>query len=290
MQADQQQPRTITACIDGSAISGAVCDAAAWASMTIGAPLRLLHVLERTRTPAREDLSGSIGLGSREHLLDQLTELDEQRGRLALEHGKHMLEDARDRAARQGALDITLQQRHGSLVDALLETEAGTRLFVIGRLGEDHDINSHSIGSQVETVVRTMQTSILVTVGEFARPGRFMLAYDGSEAAQTAISQVAGSPLLKGMPGHVVMVGADDEAHRAQLAHAAAGLREQGHEVDQHLLQGNVVESLMRFRREHDVGITVMGAYGHSRFREFFVGSNTSKMISNSAVPLLLLR
>ena len=46
----------------------------------------------------------------------------------------------------------------------------------------------------------------------------------------------------------------------------------------------------MAFRRDNGVGLTVMGAYGHSRFREFFVGSNTERMISGSAVPLLLLR
>ncbi|MFS1903256.1 universal stress protein [Vibrio lentus] len=34
----------------------------------------------------------------------------------------------------------------------------------------------------------------------------------------------------------------------------------------------------------------VMGAYGHSQLRQFFVGSNTTKVLSNSAVPLLLIR
>jgi len=33
-----------------------------------------------------------------------------------------------------------------------------------------------------------------------------------------------------------------------------------------------------------------MGAYGHSRLREFFVGSTTNNMIENATVPHLLLR
>jgi nucleotide-binding universal stress UspA family protein len=34
----------------------------------------------------------------------------------------------------------------------------------------------------------------------------------------------------------------------------------------------------------------IMGAYGHSRMRQLFVGSTTTAMIRNSSVPLLLLR
>ncbi|MEO0616212.1 MAG: universal stress protein [Pseudomonadota bacterium] len=290
MVTEQPDSRVVTACIDGSASTDAVCDAAAWASRIIEAPIRFLHVLERVRTPERDDLSGAIGLGSRSKLLDELTELDEKRGRLALEHGKLLLQDARERVTGQGAKDVVLQQRHGSLVEALQEYEDETRLFVIGRLGADSEGRQHAIGSQVETVVRAISRPILATVGAFSPPERWMLAYDGSEAATTAVARVARSPILKGLPGHVVMVGEDTNVNRAQLEAAAADLRTAGHEVTYHLLRGNIVESLMTFRRETGVGLTVMGAYGHSRFREFFVGSNTERMIAQSAVPLLLLR
>ena len=43
-----------------------------------------------------------------------------------------------------------------------------------------------------------------------------------------------------------------------------------------------------RERIEQD--LIVMGAYGHSRIRQFFVGSHTRNMVSHSKVPLLLLR
>ena len=290
MATSERDTRIITACIDGSASSAAVCDAAAWASKTIDAPIRFLHVLEWARTPTADDLSGAIGLGSRSRLMEELTELDEKRGRIALEHGKLLLEEARERAAKQGAANVTLQQRRGSLVEGLQDAEEETRLFIIGRLGTGNEGRDEAIGSQVETVVRTIKRPILATVGDFTPPERFMLAYDGSAAADTAVARVARSPLLKGMPGYVVMVGEDTNGTRVQIEGAAGRLREAGHEVEHHLLRGNVVEALMGFRRENGVGLTVMGAYGHSRFREFFLGSNTERMISQSAVPLLLLR
>ncbi|MBN0459294.1 universal stress protein, partial [Pseudomonas aeruginosa] len=88
----------VIACIDGSTSAPAVCDYAAWASLSLEAPLTFLHVLDQRQYPVAADLSGNIGLGSREHLLDELASLDEQRGKLALEQGRIMLAAAKERA------------------------------------------------------------------------------------------------------------------------------------------------------------------------------------------------
>ena len=56
------------------------------------------------------------------------------------------------------------------------------------------------------------------------------------------------------------------------------------------LLSGEVIEILHDYQNSHAIDLMVMGAYGHSKIRQFFVGSNTTKMISSSKIPLLLLR
>lgn len=280
----------ITACIDGSKISASVCDAAAWVSQSLDCPVKLLHVLERMNLPLNENLSGAIGLGSREHLLAEMTRLDEERSKLALEHGRQMLEDARLRLEHQGINEIRLKQRHGQLLEALLDCEAETRVFVMGRLGEDHDLQAQVIGSHLENVVRGIKTPILVTVGTFSQPANYMIAYDGSSTANEAIAKFAQSPLLKELPGYLVMVGADSEEHQEQLANAKAVLQKAGRKIEVRLLQGHVQDQISTFREQHEIDLIVMGAYGHSRLREFFVGSQTSKMIATSPVPLLLLR
>ena len=38
------------------------------------------------------------------------------------------------------------------------------------------------------------------------------------------------------------------------------------------------------------IDLTIMGAYGHSRIRQFFVGSQTTRVLASSITPLLLLR
>ena len=128
--------RHVTACIDGSAYSQAVCDAAAWASLRLDIGLTFVHVIDKTGRAAESDVSGQIGLGSREHLLAELAQLDEQRARLEREQGRIMLDAACERAAADGVANAASRQRHGALAETLVEMESETRLLVLGKRGE----------------------------------------------------------------------------------------------------------------------------------------------------------
>ena len=281
---------TIIACIDGSASTEAISLAGAWASQRLAQPLTLLHALEKPATPPAADLSGAIGLGSREHLLEELTALDERRERLALEHGKHLLQAAEAVARGAGAAEVTQRQRHGDLVSTLADLEDDTRLVILGRQGEDHAAEANAIGSHLESVVRRIQRPILVTLQAFRPPRSFMIAFDGSATAQKALDRVAGSPLLAGLPCHLVSVGPLTDDQRRQVAEATGALEAAGFAVTVATLEGDVQSTWNRYHREQQVDLMVMGAWGHSRIRQFFVGSNTTRMLSQAEMTLLLLR
>jgi nucleotide-binding universal stress UspA family protein len=280
----------VIACIDGSSITPAVCDYAAWASRKMDAPLEFLHVLGRSEYPIPADLSGNLGLGSREHLLQELAELDEKRGRVALEQGRLMLDAARARAVEDGVPNPTSRQRHGELVDTLIEFEHDVRLLVMGRQGEHGDSVGEHIGSHLENVVRTLHRPILVIPSDYTEPQRILIAFDGSATTRKAVEMVAASPLFRGLPCHLVMVGADKAEAREQLDWARTTLERAGFQVIAGIRSGHVEEVLCAYRTEHAIDLIVMGAYGHSKIREFLVGSTTTKLIRQSSVPLLLLR
>ncbi|MDP2109647.1 MAG: universal stress protein [Thiobacillus sp.] len=280
----------VIACIDGSSITLAVCDYAAWASRRLDAPLDFLHVLGRSEYPVPTDLSGNIGLGSREHLLQELAELDEKRGRVALEQGRLMLEAAKERAIADGVPNPTSRQRHGELVDTLIEFEHDIRLLVMGRQGEHGDSAGEHIGSHLENVVRTLHRPILVIPSDYTEPQRILIAFDGSATTRKAVEMVAASPLFRGLPCHLVMVGEDRADSRESLDWARTHLETAGFDVTAEILPGEVEAVLCAYRTEHAIDLIVMGAYGHSRIREFLVGSSTTRLIRQSSVPLLLLR
>ena len=101
---------------------------------------------------------------------------------------------------------------------------------------------------------------------------------------------VAASPLFRGLPCHLVMVGADTPEHRERLDWARGILTVAGFEARAALRTGEVERVLCDYRREHDIDLLIMGAYGHSVIRRFLVGSTTTNVIRKATVPVLLLR
>jgi len=278
----------VMACIDGSPSSAAVCDYAAWASQRLAVPLTFLHVIDRDRYPKAGDLSGSIGLGSREHLLEELAALDEKRSKLAREQGQLLLDAAKERASGAGVDTLAALQRHGDLVETLCELESDIRLLVIGKCG-DGTKPGHLIGSQLESVIRTMHRPILVTPVSFKAPESLMLAFDGSATSCRGVDMLASSPLFRGLPIHLVMVG-PDSSNREPLDQATRILLEAGFQVQTAIMAGEVEPTLHAYQAQHQIDLLVMGAYGHSRIREFLVGSTTTNMLRTTTSPLLLLR
>jgi len=280
----------VLACIDGSPQAAAVCDCAAWASLRLDAPLTLLHVLDQQQYPATGNLSGIIGLGSREYLLEELAALDAKRSKLALEEGRMMLDAARQRVVQAGVTQPEIRQRHGDLLESLHELERDTRLVVIGKQGEDSGSDRQLIGSQLESAIRTLHRPILVTPASFSTPRSVMLAFDGSDTTRKGVEMLASSPLFRGIPIHLVMVGADTGDNHALLEAARDALSAAGFEVYLSIRPGEVEPSLHAYQAEHGIDLLVMGAYGHSRIRQFLVGSTTTSMIRTTTTPLLLLR
>ncbi|APE30176.1 universal stress protein UspA [Halomonas aestuarii] len=280
----------VMAAIDGSQFSEGVCDYAAWASLALAAPLTFLHVVDNHPQTAEPDLSGNIGLGAREHLLEELSHLDEQRAKVAQEQGRLMLKAAKARAIEDGVAEPATRQRNGTLVETLSELENDIRLLVIGKRGEGAHQASDHLGSNLERVVRTLHRPILMAPETFKRPERVMIAFDGSKTTRKGVELLAKSPLFSGIPCHVVIVGAETGDNRSQLDWALSTLREAGHEAEGAIRAGEVEETLRSYQQEHGIDLLVMGAYGHSRVRHLLVGSTTTTMLRRASLPVLLLR
>ncbi|MEW5823562.1 MAG: universal stress protein [Pseudomonadota bacterium] len=280
----------VYACVDGSRTTEAVCSAAAWAAQRLGAPVTLLHVLDRFEYPqAPADFSGNIGLGSREQLLEELAELDRRRGQLAREQGRLLLEACRERTQGAGAREVEPLQRHGELVDTLAELAGDIRLLILGQHGEDGDRLSRQVGTHLENAVRTLHRPTLITLEQFTAPERVLLAYDGSPTSRKAVERLAESPLLRALPIDLLTVGADTAVARAALDEAEARLARAGFETRSTLRAGEVVPVIDAYTRENGIGLLVMGAWGHSRIRQFLLGSTTTRLIQEARLPILLL-
>lgn len=282
--------KKVIACVDASLYASAVVDYAVWASKKLNVTMSVLHVLSRMQNQGSSDLSGSIGLGSQEDLMDKLATLDEQRGKLAMERGRVMLDAARDRAVSEGVTEVEERLRHGDFVDTVLELEDETRLLVMGKRGAGSADAHGRLGLQVEPVIRAIHKPVLLTQQEFREPRQVMLAYDGSATALKGLEMLAASPIARGLPVHLVTAGADVAATRAQAEQAAAILRKAGFEAIIAIVAGEPETVLHQYQQQHEIDLMVMGAYGHSRIRQLILGSTTTAMLSRAKCSLLILR
>ena len=281
----------ILACIDGSAVTESVCDYAAWYASKLNLPVGLLHVSD-VPASVRRDLSGAIGINSRQFLLEELSQLDEQRAKVVNSYSNALVQDAKSHIKDSFAdVNVRIYQRHGKLLPSIEYFKEENRAIVMGRRGEDHKNSRINIGSQIETVARASDIPILICSETFKEPSSYMIAFDGSKTAIKAAWMVAKSPLLKGLKGHIVMVGNHNEAAKQSMSAAAAKLEDAGYIVEaHHLSASDAVDGLLTFQVDNDIDIMVVGAYGRSKWQQLFLGSTTTEIIASTLSPVILVR
>ncbi|OWW94257.1 universal stress protein, partial [Acinetobacter baumannii] len=278
----------IIACIDGSLVTNTVCDYAAWFSDKLNSPIKLLHVIDKPKAKAPQDLSGAIGLGSRETLLKELVELEERKGKIELEHGQILLREAKNYLLEKFSIDAQSFQRHGSVLETIMGMEDDIRVLVMGKHGNETEHDSSKIGTHIENVVRALHKPVLITSAPFSPPKSFLIAFDGSQTARKCVERIASSPLLKGLAVHLVYVGNPNSEMQNQLSWAKEQLESQGFNITSNTLDGEVDKAIINYAEQHQIDLIVVGAYGHSKIRQFFIGSTTTKVITSANKPVLL--
>lgn len=278
----------IIALVDGSPYAPSVCHHAAWAARRIGAPVELVHVLDMRETPDHLDLSGAIELGARTKLLEELAELDARRARLLAEHGRAILDDAREIVRADGVDEVLTRLRRGDITQALAALEPEARIIVIGKRGQNAEPDSPRLGSNLERIVRATHRPVLVAARAFRPIKRVLVAHDGRAAAQEALALIAESPICAGLEITVVTVGEDSPETRARLDEARATLARAGIEAQTRIVPGAPDQALGALVEHEGYDLVVMGAYGHSRLRALVIGSTTTAMIRSCKAPLLL--
>lgn len=116
------------------------------------------------------------------------------------------------------------------------------------------------------------------------------VAWDGSRAASRALADAL--PILeRAATVRVVSVLGDKETVEADagkdvLRHLAAhGITAVYDEIQRH---GPIGDTLEAYVRERGVGLLVMGAFGHSRLREFVLGGATASLLHKPPCAVML--
>jgi len=253
--------------------------------------VELIHVIGRRDTASEQvDLSGSIGLGARTVLLEELAKLDEQKTRVAHKRGRLLLDEAKARLQEAGLANVDTKLRNGDLVETVREFETVTDIIVIGKRGEGADFAKGHLGSNLERVVRSTHKPILITSRGFNPINKLLIAYDGGATALKMVDQISRSPILSGLDCKLIMAGEESPENRKKLDDAAVMLKAAGIVPEVAIVKGAADKVISETVDREVFDLLAMGAFSHSRLRNLFIGSTTTETIRSCKVPIIIFR
>jgi nucleotide-binding universal stress UspA family protein len=278
--------KNLLLCTDGSEFANVAADYAIWLAQQWGARVVLLHVTDSRllEGPLMADLSGALGAQPYRAFLPQLQEVYRQKAEMILSSVSGKCRDA--------GVKTDPAHKTGGLVDSILQEERRAELVVMGQHGEHAQWASGMLGSSVERVVRRSVKPCLVTPAAFREIGRVLAAYDGSKESSKSLSVAFDVTESLGASLTIVTVcqRADEEKASRALQEAASMAETHGLKPRCELLHGDAENEILKFADAETSDLIVMGAYGHTRIREWILGSTTTAVIRRSKIPVLLTR
>jgi len=177
-----------------------------------------------------------------------------------------------------------------SVADSVIEHGRAADLIVVSRAAQNGWINDVAERAAIESgrpVVVIPEGSSLPAVDT-----EMMLAWKNSKEATRAAFDAL--PLLRRARRvrllAVVEEGTDD-GERTSSAQLAESLLRHGIKVEvESIPMGGVSvgDGLLEYAENHAQGLLVMGLYGRSRFREFFLGGASRDVLSHASLPVFL--
>ena len=277
--------RTILIPTDGSEYGKTAIDFGVYISKKLQAQLVGLHVIDigLMRGPVFSDISGSIGLPPYQEFLPVIEAgLD---GR-----AETVLKAFRERCEAAGIFPETVKAV-GVIDEAIIEEGKKTDWILMAKRGENfHLAKSGILGSTAELVVRKSGKPVLVTPKSYQDIESMALAYDGSPPAHNALQLAINLSEKAAWPLTIICI--TDEQAVADRLHEKIEATLEPFQIDCEtiIIRGKDSREILKFIQEGSVELLVMGAYGHNRLRQLFIGSTTSDVIRKSRIPVLLTR
>jgi nucleotide-binding universal stress UspA family protein len=152
---------------------------------------------------------------------------------------------------------------------------------------------AHALNPAFEHLLMEARLPIILAPFATCPDETCMIAWDGSPQAARSIRLHLD---LIGSYKKVIIAQNADKLRTAALAGGSTNpaaladfLHEQRNETDIVTLKGPLSESLIASAAEHQSGLIVMGAYGHSRLGELLFGGTSKSMLRRDDAPALAL-
>lgn len=276
-------------CVDGSQYGQVVTQYAVWISQKVGVKVVALYVseLNNYELPTFGDFGGVLGAQNYSNVAEQLKEIENKKAKVIGDFVKKSFDEA-------GIADrLTVIHRIGDLVDVieeLCEERKQITSLIVGKRGENCNFAKGFLGSNLERIIRTTQLPCFVVNREFIKQERLLFSYDGGVSAEKALAFLEKNKAYFTQEIHLVSVakpGKEEEVSK-KLSEIERRLAGGNFRLKLQMLSGVPAEAIQTYAKTNGITCILMGAYGHSRIRQFIIGSTTTEVVRRCLVPFWL--
>ncbi len=267
---------------DGSDYSKTALEYGIYIAKVLKAQLVGLHVVDVkiVQGPLFSDIAFYSGMPAYYEFLPKIEDALHKRGEAVLQ--------AFQERCKEIGIPAEVKKAVGLVDEMIVEEGKKADWILLARRGEHVHLGGGLLGSTAGAVVRKSRTPVLVTPSRFQEIESMGIAYDGSPPAEAALKIAAEVSQAARWPLTAVMV-TDNTSLATALTKKIEDLVDP-YEIDHDVivLRGEEDKEIAKFAEEGSVELLVMGAHGHGRLRELFLGSTTAHVIRNSKIPVLV--
>jgi nucleotide-binding universal stress UspA family protein len=277
-----EKPDVILVLLDGSPSAESAASVAIQMAQSENLAIRGLYVVDETLVlEPYTSFDAELGYKAEPSSRAELVSWFEERGSTALEWLKE-----RCRAA---GVPVTTDLLFGGVPELVRERAAEAALLTLGRRGNGNASDPHHLGRNFQAIAHHVHRPMLVGGDEPRSVQRLLLAYNGSEHAQRALTWA--SRLQHTMVSQVVVltVVEDQYPSSAWLCEIKAQL-DQGGLADYHLIshEGHPASEIVAAAAENGADLIVMGGYQHTALLEWLAGSTLDRVLLDTLLPVLV--
>ena len=270
---------------DGSANSNTALEYGIYIALKLNSTISGLHVLDVNllQGPMLTDISGAVGMSPYDGFFDAIH-------KSLNEKADFIINDFREHCRKAG-LKPEIKKVIGKIDEIIIEEASSADFILMAKKGEHFHLKEGGLlGSVAEAVIRHSGKPVMITPNNFREIESMGIAYDGSPSAKKALDFSLGLSKQAAWPLTAIIITDNTEKATMLTAQIEETAQAQENECEVIILSGKEVKEIIKFIKEDAVELMVMGAYGHNRLRDLFLGSTTSQVIQKSPIPVLLTR
>ena len=282
--------QTIISFIDDSKYCDIVCEYSALLAKNSGSKIKLYHILKKEKKQSKTDLSGSINLGAKTKLLENLVNYESSIAKIANEKGWKVLENAKKKILESGNFNVEIRLRTGEITQALKEKEHDGDIIVIGKRGEIKQNIDKKLGANFESIVRSSNKPIFVANRSFGSIKNILIAFDGSQPTLKLIDFFQKQNFFLNCKISLIYINDGKKKNFFDVNKQIQLDKPSKLDIELQEFNGQPKVILADLVKSKKFDLLAIGAYGHSKVRSLLLGSTTSELIKNNRIPFLLMR